>query len=110
MNPLVSEYIEKAPSSQKAIMELLRKLIHETVAGVAEEYKWSRPVFRTSVDFAYFKTAKGHVTLGFFKADVLREEGQLLEGSGKDMKHVKLKRVEEVDRQLFAEWFRAVSA
>ncbi len=47
------------------IMEIVRQLIHENVPGVREEFKWSRPVFSKKKGFAYLKTAKEYVTLGF---------------------------------------------
>ena len=108
MNPQVTEYIENA-GKQKEIMEAIRKLIHETVPGVVEEYKWSRPVFKAQKDFAYLKTAKAYVTLGFFKYDKLSDPNNLLQGTGKDMRHIKLKSTADIDSSLLKEWFAAAS-
>lgn len=107
MNPLVTEYINKSTPEQKQIMVALRHLIHESVGGVSEEFKWSRPVFRATKDFAYLKTAKGYVTLGFFHFEKLQDEKNLLKGTGKDMRHIKLKTLQDINADMLQDWFKA---
>ena len=41
MNKEVTNYINQAPDEQKKIMESIRKIIHESVKGVEEEFKSS---------------------------------------------------------------------
>jgi hypothetical protein len=110
MNPQITEYIEAAPAEQKQIMEALRKLIHDTVPGTNEEFKWSRPVFRTTKDFTYLKTAKAYVTLGFMEFQKLDDPQNKLEGTGKDMRHIKIKTMNDIDQELLKKWFKAVTA
>jgi hypothetical protein len=110
MNPAVTDYIEQAPAEQRLIMEALRKLIHGTVKDVREEYKWSRPIFATTKDFAYFKTAKSHVTFGFSQASKLDDPDGRLEGTGKDMRHIKLRTMADVDTALMKKWLKALTA
>jgi hypothetical protein len=105
-NPEVSEFINKAPDRQKEIMQKLRWLIHDSGAGVREEFKWSRPVFKAQNDIAYFKNAKAYVTLGFFNFLKLHDPDNRLEGTGKDMRHVKIKSMEDIDEKLFRDWFK----
>lgn len=106
MNEQVTEYINKAPKEQKEIMEIIRGLIHQNVGQVTEEYKWSRPVFRTNEDFAYLQANKQHVNLGFYRGfEMLNDPKGLLEGTGKSMRHIKLKSVAEIDKNLLSEWF-----
>ncbi|WP_018478547.1 DUF1801 domain-containing protein [Pontibacter roseus] len=109
MNEQVTAYIKCAPSEQKQMMEAVRQLIHSSVPDVSEEFKWSRPVFRAAKDFAYLKTAKAYVTLGFFNFEKLEDKDNLLEGSGKDMRHIKLKSTSDIDRPLLESWFRAAA-
>ncbi|MFT2007514.1 DUF1801 domain-containing protein [Pontibacter sp. 13R65] len=109
MNPQVTEYINSASAEQKEMMEVLRQLIQESVAGVTEEFKWSRPVFRTSKDFTYFKTTKAYLTLGFFDFTKLNDKHNKLQGTGKDMRHIKLKKMSDIDREELQEWFRTVA-
>jgi hypothetical protein len=109
MNPQVSEYISRAQPEQRAIMETIRQLLHESVDGLVEEFKWSRPVFRKNKDLAYLKTAKAHITLGFFNSEKISEGSHLLEGSGNGMRHIKLKSVEDINKKLLQQWFRSIS-
>ena len=68
MNKEVTQYIELAPPEQKLVMEEVRKLIHASVPGVQESIKWGRPVFSAKKDFAYFKSAKAYVSIGFMRS------------------------------------------
>ena len=110
MNEQVTAYINAAPDEQKNIMTLLRQLLHQTLPGLQEEFKWSRPIFRTTKDVAYFKTAKAYVTLGFFDFASLDDPHHLLEGTGKDMRHIKLKTAKDIDTALLKKWFVAAAS
>ena len=49
------------------------------------------------VAFAYVGVFKAHVNVGFFRGAELSDPGGLLEGTGKFMRHVKLKPGKDVD-------------
>ncbi len=49
--------------------------------------------------FAYVNVFKAHVNLGFFHGAELSDPTNLLEGTGKRMRHVKLRPGREVDQQ-----------
>jgi hypothetical protein len=67
--------------------------------GVSEEFKWSRPCYRTDRGiFCYLQTTKKHATLGFPGGAALDDPEGLLEGSGKDMRHVKLRTLADAQR------------
>jgi hypothetical protein len=109
MNTQISDYINNAVEQHKLIMTRVRAILHEAVPGVKESYKWSRPVFGTTRDFAYLKTAKNHVTLGFYNFRKLVDKNNLLEGAGKDLRHIKIKTVGDIDENLLKEWFQALA-
>jgi hypothetical protein len=109
MTPQIDKYISDAPDDQRKIMERLRQMIHEEVPEVSESIKWSRPVFSTSHDFAYFKTAKSYLTLGFFHFDKITQSIDLLEGTGKDMRHIKIKSFEKLPADIIRVWIRQVT-
>lgn len=90
-------------------MELLRNLLHTTLPNIKEEWKWSRPVFCTTKDVAYLKLAKGYVTLGFFKFQKLEDAANSLQGTGKDMRHIKLKSVQDINKAVLQKWFAAAA-
>lgn len=47
--------------------------------------------------FAYVNAFKAHVNVGFFQGASLPDPARLLEGTGKRMRHVKLRPEEEID-------------
>jgi hypothetical protein len=49
--------------------------------------------------FGYVNAFKNHVNVGFFYGALIEDPAGLLEGSGKRMRHVKLKPGEDVDAQ-----------
>jgi hypothetical protein len=107
MNTQVTNYIENSPSNQKEIMEAIIAILNKTVEGLEVEYKWSRPVFGyKGKGFCYLQKNKNHVTLGFTNFEKLGEEANNLEGSGTQMRHLKIKSINEVDEQQFTRWFK----
>lgn len=109
MNEQITRYISQAHDQQREVMEVVRKMIHDNVSPVQEEFKWSRPVFKSNNDFAYFKTAKAYVTIGFFHFQKLHDPDNLLEGTGKEMRHIKIKNTAEINRELLKEWFKTLT-
>jgi hypothetical protein len=109
MNPQVTDYINHSVDEQKIIMQEIRQLISQSVPAVKENFKWSRPVFSTEKDFAYLKTAKGYVTLGFMNFQKLEDKNNLLEGTGKDMRHIKIRKVADIDQNLLKKWLKAAA-
>ncbi len=49
--------------------------------------------------FGYVNVFKAHVNVGFFTGALLPDPKSLLEGTGKRMRHVKLRPGEELDQQ-----------
>lgn len=109
-NQTVTDYIANASESQVEILETLRELIHKNVEGVSEAIKWGFPVFGNPKDFVYFRTAKAHITLGFYNFDKIEDADKLLEGSGKTFRNLKIRSMKDVNADLIGEWLKAVSA
>ncbi|WP_107038637.1 DUF1801 domain-containing protein [Brumimicrobium mesophilum] len=108
-NQKVTDYISNASDEQVEILDHLRKLIHESVSGVSEEIKWGFPVFCRTKDFAYFRYAKKHLTLGFYNIEKIEDPDGLLEGSGNTLKHIKIKKMSDINEELLKEWFKSIS-
>lgn len=60
--------------------------------------------------FGYVNAFRAHVNVGFFRGAELRDPNGLLEGTGKFMRHVKLRPGVDVDRQALTELVRAAYA
>ena len=57
--------------------------------------------------FGYVNTFTAHVNVGFFLGAHLADPARLLEGTGKNMRHVKLRPGMEIDRQALAALIQA---
>ncbi|MBD1397531.1 DUF1801 domain-containing protein [Pontibacter sp. JH31] len=108
MHPQITEYII-CSEKHKETLAALRELVHDSVPGLTEDFKWGRPVFRTQNNFAYLKSAKAYVTVGFFNFGKLHDPQNLLEGTGKEMRHIKIKNVSDIDSNLLKEWFKSAA-
>ena len=108
-NQKVTDYIAKASEEQIAILEELRKIIHESVESVTEEIKWNMPVFNSGKDFAYLRFAKKHITLGFYNIDKIQDQDNLLEGEGNTLKHIKIKSKDEIRKEVISLWLKQIT-
>lgn len=104
MSSEVTGYINQAPESQRIMMENIRTIIHDHIPGVTENFKWGRPVFSASADLVYLKTSRNYLTLGFFKYQKITTNSHLLEGTGKDMRHIKLKTPADLNPEVLVMW------
>lgn len=110
MNEQVTQYITEAPEEQRRIMETIRSIIHEKVPSVEEKFKWSRPVFTSeNGDFAYFKKAKSYASFGIFKFDKVKDHKDLLEGTGKDMRHIKIIKADDIRPDILEKWLQQIT-
>jgi hypothetical protein len=55
-------------------------------------------MFDSSGPFGYFMIGKSHVTFGLYEGTSLDDPERLLEGTGKNLRHVKLRSVEDLKR------------
>ena len=108
MDKKVDEYIKKQKSPQKQICKTLREIISKTLPGVKEEMKWGVPAYDNGR--YYFVALKDHVNLGFSLKGLSKEEEELLEGTGKTMKHLKINSIEEIDKKMIIKLLKLVES
>ena len=79
------------PDAQREQLVELRRLVLSLGEGIVEEFKWSRPCYSNDAGpFCYLHSTKHHATLGFERGTSLADPELLLEGEGRNMRHVKL--------------------
>lgn len=105
----VDDYIKRAPKPQFGILEKLRNLILETVPETDELFKWGQPVYATEKNYVYLKSNKNYVNLGFFNFDKVTDNNNLLEGSGKTMRHIKISNLDNLDINTLKEMIKQSS-
>jgi hypothetical protein len=94
MNKKVEEYIEKQKSPQREICLELRRIVIQTLPDIDEEMKWGVPTYAKGK--YYIASLRDHVNFGVSLQGLSEEEQKLLEGSGKTMKHIQLRSIEEI--------------
>src|SRR5260370_21822155 len=94
----IDEYVEKA-GKQKGVVKALRALVRKAIEG-CEEYvnPWKIPSFDSNGTVCGFMTGKEHVTFIFLRGAALPDPKGLLEGTGKSVRHVKGRTVEDLKR------------
>ncbi|TFG02160.1 MAG: DUF1801 domain-containing protein [Promethearchaeota archaeon] len=96
MDIKVNQYIDEQSSPQKEICLVLREIIFKTFPSIKEEIKWGVPNYG---NLYYFVALKDHVNLGFSIKNLSNDEIELLEGTGKTMRHIKIKKVEDIEEK-----------
>ncbi len=94
---LIDAYIERRNAGLKQVTDGLRRLLKKTVPKSREAINpWGIPMFDFHGPLCLIMVGKNHVTLGFPRGTSLTDPTGLLEGTGKNLRHVKLKGVEEL--------------
>ena len=94
------DWFDAIDGEQKAILQNLRVMILSSGEGIVEEIKWSRPVYSNDQGmFCYLHSTKTHATLGFHQGTSLTDPKRLLEGTGKDMRHVKIQSPDDFPKE-----------
>ena len=102
----VDDYIEKQKSPQKEILLKVRKIFQRTLPSCEEKIMWGVVTF--SDGKFYIATLKNRVHVGFAITGLNKEEISLFEGSGKTMKHIKIKSLKEIDEKRLVKLIKLV--
>lgn len=106
----VTEYISRAPEGHKEILEEVRNMVHAQIKDVQEFYKWRRVVFCVNnKEFLYLRDASKYVAVGFFDSSKLNDPNNLLEASGEEMSHMKVKKLSDLDKAQLKEWIEVLA-
>src|SRR5438067_5904075 len=94
----IDAYVEKA-GKLSGVAKAVRTLVKKNVAG-CEEYvnPWKIPTFDLNGPLCFYMVTKEHVIFGFMRGAMLRDPRELLEGTGKYLRHVKLRSAADVRR------------
>jgi hypothetical protein len=88
----IDAYVKQKSSELGEVAQGLRQLMKKTVPGTAESVNpWKIPTFESNGPMCFFMVGKNHVTFGFLRGTSLPDPRKLLEGTGKNLRHVKLR-------------------
>jgi hypothetical protein len=95
----VDAYVRAKNPKLEPVAQGLRALVKRSAPKVEEGMNaWGLPMFDSSGAFGYFMIGASHVTFGLYNGTSLDDPEKLLEGTGKNLRHVKLRRMEDLKR------------
>lgn len=107
MNDEIKKYIEKQKSPQKEILEGVRKIFLKTIPECNEEMAWG--VISFAEKKFYIAAIKEKVHVGFSINGLNKEEISQFEGSGKTMRHIKIKTLKDIDENKLEKLIKLVN-
>ena len=106
MDKKVAEYIEKQKSPQKEIIIKVRDIFLNTLPDCNEKSAWG--VIAYSDNKFYIASMKNRVHVGFAITGLDKEEIDLFEGSGKTMRHIKIRTLEDINEEKLVKLIKMV--
>jgi hypothetical protein len=95
-----SAYMKDENPELRKVARALRNFVKRSVPGVKETVNaWGIPTFEAPNPFCFYMVGKNHVTFGFHFGTSLQDPEQLLEGTGKNIRHVKLRTVADLEQK-----------
>ena len=86
-------------------------MILKAVPGANESIKWGTPVYENNGPVCFLCKGKGFIALQFGSIGTsLKDPDGLLEGTGKKMRHVKIRPGEDIRKQEFTSWVKAAAS
>ena len=93
----IDVYLEKKDPELQKVAEAVRALLKKTVKGSSESVNpWKIPTLESNGPMCMLMVGKKHVTFGFLRGTSLPDPEKRLEGTGKNLRHVKLRTLEDV--------------
>lgn len=104
----IAAYLKSLPTSQREIAESLHALIMKTLPKAEIVIKWGYPWYQVDgEDIAYLMGVAKRINFGFPRGAEL--DSELLEGTGKGMRHIKVASTDDVRARAFAALLRAAA-
>ena len=107
-DPAIEKWLDQQPSDLGAIARAWFTRMRQCGTDVRELMHDGAPTACVQdAPFAYVNVFRAHVNVGFFHGAALEDPAGLLEGTGKRMRHVKLRWGETVDDAALAQLIAA---
>jgi hypothetical protein len=101
------QYLAGQTPRNQGLIRALRKLVKRVAPQLQESVKWGNGCWvQGKAPVAYVYSAPDHVQFGFFRGATLRDPMRLLNGQGKYVRHVKVRKRSEVDERAFGALLR----
>jgi len=105
------DFFKSLRGTAASLARELRVLIRKALPDATESIKWGMPVYEAGKLVCAVRPAETYVALQFYgSGTALPDPDGLLEGTGKKMRHVKIRSRGDIRRDLFTSWLRKAAA
>ena len=101
-----NDFIRGLDPEDKAIIKHLRELVDKAAPQAEISMKWNRPWWTQNGFLCYIAIAGEHINFGFSRGAELNDTNGLLEGTGKGMRHIKVRSEGEIRDRAFTALIR----
>jgi hypothetical protein len=102
-----NQYLADQTPRNQAVIRGLRKLVKRIAPELQESVKWGNGCWvQGKAPVAYVYSAPDHVQCGFFAGSALEDPNRLLQGQGKFVRHIKLRKRSDIDESAFGSLLR----
>jgi hypothetical protein len=96
------EYFADQSPKNRSIIRTLRTFVKRVAPGLQESVKWGNGCWmKGNVPVAYVYSAPDYVQFGFFRGSGLKDPQRILEGKGQYVRHIKVRKVSDIDEDAF---------
>ena len=94
----VESYLDAVSDEHRPTVDAIRTTIFDVYPDATETIKWNKPTYGVDgTDRFYLDHYTEHVSFGFMQGSDLDDPDGFLEGTGKNMRHIKFRDPDEVD-------------
>tara|TARA_B100000315_G_C14596161_1_gene599731 strand:+ start:22097 stop:22456 length:360 start_codon:yes stop_codon:yes gene_type:complete len=102
-------YLSSTPESNRCLLTGLREILLKNFPDFNEAFKWGNPVYSTNNNLCYIAVSRNHVKLGFFvHGPKLDDPDELIEGTGKKMRHYKIRSKDDLNEKRMVDWIQQI--
>lgn len=108
MDPRVKELLDSFPPAKRKLALKVREIVLKTDPSIREAIKWGNITFVAYGNLAWILNydTTDYINFGFFKGTELSDPKKLLEGTGKGLRHVKIRSEKQIDAEQLAAWVK----
>lgn len=100
--PSFDAYLADQTPKNRTIIRALRRFVKRVAPDLQEAVKWGNGCWvNEEGPVSYVYSAEDHVQFGFVYGSALKDPKKLLQGEGKYVRHIKLRKTSDLDERAF---------
>jgi len=98
----VEAFVKEIEPGKRAHVQTLRAFVKKQAPALKEQIKWGNICWIGKGNVCWIIVYDEHVDFGFFRGAQLKDPSKLLEGTGKGLRHVKVRAAGDIKQKEFA--------